>query len=182
MNKYWVRIIINFVLLLLIVGAALLMQGCSTGINDEDTSCLTTYSYDYDVVGETGLTLKATTPQYTYISFEEMEAEYRDIEACAANTNTPGPTVIFTSFLHLGTTGTAFYVYNSMTAYINTDPHATSGAANLQRNCISDRELFRHEALHHILYLNGEDSGHTNSKFSSCNALGPKTCNGEYCE
>jgi hypothetical protein len=158
-----------------------LCAGCSTDGSD-DTSCLNTYGFDYDVVGETGLTLKATTPHYTYISFEELEAEYRDIEACAANTNTPGPTVIFTSFKHLGTTGTAFYVYNSMTAYINTDPHATSGAANLQRNCISDRELFRHEALHHILFLNGEDSGHTNPKFGQCQALGPKTCNGEYCE
>lgn len=179
MNKYWVRIIINFVLLLFIMGAALLMQGCSTGGGD-DASCRDiAYEYGYDVVGETGLMLVATTPEVAFISFEEMEAEYIDVEACAANTGTPGPTVFFTSFNHLGVgLELAFYSYASQSVYIDTDDEEWLPV----RNCISDREFLRHEFMHHILYMNGEDPGHSNPKFDTCNARGPKSCNGEYCE
>ena len=177
MNKYWVRIIINFVLLLFIMGAALLMQGCSGG-SDSDDSCLATYGYDTDVVGSTGLTLKATTPHYTYISFEQMEAEYISLERCLTNTNTPGPTVIFASFNHIGIGGMAFYVYNSQTAYMNTDQEDWMP----QRNCISDRKFLRHEFAHHVLWLNGLDESHENPLFEQCDALGPRTCNGEYCD
>ena len=154
--------------------------GCSAGGGSDgpnSASCLTTYGYQYDQTGETGLTLKATIPHYTYVSFNEMENEYTDIEACIANTNTPGPTVIFGSFDHIGIGGKAVYVYVSQTVYINTDQD--DGPL---RNCISDREFLRHEFVHHVLELNGEDSSHANPKFKSCDALGPKTCNGEYCE
>lgn len=160
-----------------------LCAGCSTGGGDgpNSASCLTTHGYDYDVVGETGLLLRATTPEYTFITFEEMEAEYKDVEACVVNTNTPGPEVRFINFDT--TTEYAFqlkyalYYYALQTVFIDT---ATEDRP--QRNCISDREFLRHEFTHHILYLNGEDPTHTNPKFEQCNALGPKTCNGQYCE
>ena len=165
---------------LTIIAALALVGGCSAGGDGALlTSCLDTYGYSYDVVGETGLTLKATVPQYTYITFEEMEAEYKDVEACAANTNTPGPTVVFGSFKehNFSPLRYALYYYAQMTAYIDTDIDDRP-----QRNCISDRDFLRHEYMHHILYLNGEDASHNNRKFETCDALGPKTCNGEYCE
>ncbi len=156
--------------------SVLILAGCSSGGDGE--SCLTTHGYEYDQIGVSGLTLRATLPHYSFISFEEMEKEYIDVEACAANTNTPGPDVIFQSFEHIGVGGTAFYTYPSQTVYINIDQHDWAP----QRNCLSDRKFLRHEYVHHILFLNGEDSSHENPKFISCNALGPKTCNGQYCE
>lgn len=156
----------------------IILAGCSAGGSDDGSCSDVAHEYTYDVVGETGLILKATTPYYSYISFEEMETEYIDVEACAANTGTPGPTVIFTSFDQAEwQLGLAFYYYAIQTAYINTDD-----LRDTIRNCISDREFLRHEYMHHILYLNGEDPGHSNPKFVECDALGPKTCNGQYCE
>lgn len=156
----------------------LCLAGCSTGGSDGNQSC-TAYGYDYDQVSSTGLVLTATGNEHTFISFEDMEAEYIDLEACVANTNTPGPTVVFTSFndypfqLEL-----ALYYYALQTVFIDTDIESWLPV----RDCISDREFLRHEFTHHVLYLNGEDPGHTNPKFAQCDALGPKTCNGEYCE
>lgn len=158
--------------------------GCSGGGSSDgpnSASCLTTYGYDHDVVGNTGLFLRATTPEYTFITFEEMEAEYIDVEACVANANTPGPEVRFINFdtttEYVFPLKYALYYYALQTVFIDT---ATDDRP--QRNCISDREFLRHEYVHHILYLNGEDSTHANPKFEQCDALGPKTCNGEYCE
>jgi len=155
----------------------LLLAGCTAG-GDGDSCRDVAHEYTYDVVGETGLVLVATTPYVSFISFEEMEAEYIDVEYCAANTNTPGPYVIFTDFDNEDwQRGLAFYYYAIQTAYINTNNYT-----GIQRTCVSDREFLRHEFMHHILYLNGEEPGHTNPKFAACDALGPKTCNGEYCE
>lgn len=168
-------------LLMLMLASTLLLAGCSTGSSD-DVSCRNIeYGYAYEQIdAETGVTLLPTDS--VFLSFDEIVDEYKDIEACLANNNTPGPTILFTSFQEAGWTGIAFYVYPHLQVYMNTDMHPQSGNANLVRGCISDRELLRHEFTHHILYLNGEDPGHTNSKFSECDALGPKTCNGEYCD
>jgi hypothetical protein len=158
----------------------LVIAGCSAGDSDDLDSCYDiAHEYTYDIVGETGLMLVATTPHYSFITFEEMEAEYIDVEACAANTGTPGPTVVFTSFndypfqLEL-----ALYYYAIQTVFIDTDNEPWLPV----RNCISDREFLRHEYMHHVLHLNGEDPSHANPKFAACDALGPKTCNGEYCD
>lgn len=155
----------------------LILAGCSAGGGSDVYSG--TYSYETDQYSDTGLVLKANTGNnYSFISFEQMVAEYIDLERCMVNTNTPGPTIIFQSFKHIGQTGTAFYVYVSSTAYINTDY-----SENLpERNAISDREFLRHEFGHHVLYLNGLDETHNNPLFEQCSALGPKTCNGEYCD
>lgn len=164
------------------LSAILLIAGCTSngdGDGPDGRSCLATFAYEYDQVGSTGLTLTATGNEYTFITFEEMEAEYIDLEQCVANNTTQGPIVTFTSFnaypfpLEL-----ALYYYAFQTVFIDTD----KDDGRPQRNCISDREFLRHEFTHHVLYLNGEDSSHANPKFQACDALGPKTCNGEYCE
>lgn len=162
----------------------LIVAGCSS--YEGDGSCVHTqrsYGYETDVYGETGLHLLPTITEIgsfaSFISFDEMEAEYIDVEMCMANTNTPAPSINFTSFNHIGTSiEIAFYTYASQTAYIDTDQEDWLPT----RNCISDREWLRHEFGHHILYLNGEDPGHENQKFTECSARGPKSCNGEYCE
>lgn len=162
---------------LLVLG---LIAGCSG--SDGETSCVynqATYGYEYDQISNTGLTLKATGNEYTFISFEEIEAEYIELEACVADNNTPGPTVIFTSFNDYGfKLELALYNYAIQTVFIDTDQEDWLPI----RNCISDREFLRHEFTHHVLFLNGEDTEHTNPIFERCEAFGYKTCNGEYCE
>jgi len=174
---------------ILILG--LLIAGCSAGGDGEsyDSSglptgvwCNTTYGYEYDQIDvETGLTLKANieNDNYSFIPFEAMVEEYKDLEMCVADNNTPAPIVIFTSFneypfqLEL-----ALYYYALLTVFIDTDQEDWLP----ERNCISDREFLRHEFTHHVLYLNGEDPTHINPKFEQCDAFGYKICNGEYCE
>lgn len=170
----------------------LLLAGCpsgggSSGSHDSlgrptGSWCYTTYGYEYDQVdAETGLTLTANVENdnYSFIPFEDMVAEYKDLEMCVADNNTPAPTVTFTSFndypfqLEL-----ALYYYALQTVFIDTDVEEWLPV----RNCISDRKFLRHEFTHHVLYLNGEEPGHTNPAFERCDALGPKSCNGEYCE
>ena len=160
-----------------------LIAGCSSGGDSEHGCRDIAHGYETDVYGATGLhllpTITAIGSFVSFISFEEMEEEYIDVEMCMADTNTPGPSINFTSFNHIGTNvEIAFYVYASQTAYIDTDQEDWLP----QRNCISDRAWLRHEFGHHILYMNGEDPGHENQKFTECSARGPKTCNGEYCE
>ena len=175
------RSIITAIIIMMLIAA---LVGCSSV--EGDGSCVHTqrsYGYETDVYGDTGLHLLPTITEIgsfaSFISFEEMEAEYIDIEMCMANTNTPAPSINFTSFNHLGVNvEIAFYLYANQTAYIDTDHEDWLPA----RNCISDREWLRHEFGHHILWMNGEDPGHENQKFTECSARGPKSCNGEYCE
>ena len=159
---------IRFILLLI-------LSGCSSDYVFKQA----TYGYEYDQISNTGLTLKATGNGYTFISFEEMEAEYIELEACVADNNTLGPTVIFTGFNEYGIQlELAIYNYALQTVFIDTDQEDWLP----QRNHISDREFLRHEFTHHVLYLNGQNPAHTNPTFVRCEALGYKTCNGEYCE
>ena len=174
------KILRGIVVALIVVWVVATLAGCSGGEGQgpDGRSCNATFGYEYDQVSSTGLTLRATGHEYSYITFEEMEAEYIDLEACVANTNTPGPIVEFTSFDDYGfPLDLALYYYALQTVFIDTDYNDRP-----QRNCVSDRKFLRHEFAHHVLYLNGEEPGHENPKFAQCKALGPKTCNGEYCE
>jgi hypothetical protein len=174
------KILRGIVVALIVVWVVVTLSGCSggEGTGPDGRSCNATFGYEYDQVSSTGLTLRATGHEYSYITFEEMEAEYIDLEACVANTNTPGPIVEFTSFDDYGfPLDLALYYYALQTVFIDTDYNDRP-----QRNCISDRKFLRHEFTHHVLYLNGEEPGHENLKFAQCKALGPKTCNGAYCE
>ena len=158
------------------------LVGCSSGGGGDEQSCLTSqvaYGYDTDQYGNTGLHLLPTGNSHTFISFEEMEAEYIDIEVCLADNNTPGPNVEFFSFNQRGLRiELAAYLYAAQLVIIDVDSEDWLPT----RNCISDREFLRHEFTHHILFLNGQDPEHANPAFARCDALGPKSCNGEYCE
>ena len=153
-------------LLVLLTGS-----GCTSGTG-ENLPCTATFTYTTDVYGETGLFLESTD-SVMFVSFDELEDEYRDVEMCVVNNKTPGPNIRFQSFIHLGIGG-GWGVYSPATQHviINTDG---------LRNCHSDRQTSRHEFVHHILYMNGQDWSHTNNAFSRCNALGVKTCNGVPC-
>ena len=160
----------------------LILSGCSAGGSGSEYGGAYSYGTDqYDM--DTGLTLKANMGNnYSFLTFEQMVAEYVDLERCMTNTSTPGPVVQFINFDNnnqyvFAPRKYALYYYAIQTVFIDT---ATEDRP--QRNHISDREFLRHEYGHHVLYLNGEDPGHTNPKFEQCAALGPKTCNGEYCE
>lgn len=161
----------------------LLLAGCSAGGETDSSSCYATHAYETDQYSETGLHLHPTINEvgnfYSFLSFEQIEDEYIDLERCMVDTNTPGPNVLFTSFNHIGTSiELAFYSFASQTAYIDTDVEEWLP----ERNCISDREFLRHEFGHHVLFMNGLDDSHLNEAFPWCSALGPKSCNGEYCE
>lgn len=184
------------IIFVICLAAFLSLFGCSSGDGGGEGSydtlgrptgswCYTTYGYDiaqYD--DETMILLHPTLNEvgdfYAYIPFEEMVEEYKDVEACMVpGAQTPGPSIMFNSFEHFGFPfKLALYNYGSRTAWIDTDIHDHLPA----RNCISDREFLRHEFGHHILAENGEDSSHANRKFETCDAFGPKTCNGEYCK
>lgn len=176
------KVLRGIVVALIITWVVVTLVGCSGGDGEGPggRSCLATFGYEYDQISSTGLTLRATGNEYTFITFEEMEAEYIDLEACVANTNTPGPIVEFIGFddSPYFNWNLAIYYYAIQTVFIDTD----ESAHLIGRNCISDREFLRHEYTHHVLYLNGEEPGHENPAFAQCDALGPKTCNGEYCE
>lgn len=188
MRRAWLRIIMSLTVLVL-MGSAMLLAGCSTGGGENGQSCRDVmHVYEYDQYSDTGLVLKANIEgdNHAFISFKEMEAEYIDLEACAANTGTPGPTVQFLNFdsndqYSLYPLRYEVYYYAIQTVFIDT---ATEDRP--ERNCISDREFLRHGFLHHVLELNGadprENSNHTHPTWTACEALGPKTCNGEYCE
>jgi len=156
----------------------ILLAGCGSTDDDWLSCSNVAHEYTYDITGETGLTLLTTTPEYLFLTFEEVEAEYIDLEACAVNTGTPGPYIELMDFRdRIPNYGYAVYIFAHLTVYLDTNPNLTP-----QRNCISDREYLRHEFMHHVLRMNGEDGSHANPKFAACDALGPKTCNGEYCE
>lgn len=179
MRRSWYKIISNFVVLLVLAALLYSLTGCSAGGGDSEYGAAHSYEYDqYDPV--TGITLKANTgDDYSFLTFEQMVAEYVDLEQCMADTSTPGPTITFTSFNDYGfQLEIALYYYAIQTVFIDTDHEPWLPI----RNHISDREWLRHEYGHHVLYLNGLDDSHANPLFEQCSALGPKTCNGEYCD
>ena len=150
------------------------IAGCDKD-NPIDT-CNTTYSYSNDVYGDSGLMLKSTKDEVAYISFAEMEKVYRDVEMCVVNTKTPGPIVDYRDFKQMGLGG-AWGIYAAgLGVFINTDE-----ANGVQRNCHSDRETLKHEFVHHILYMNGQDWKHSNPAFVQCDALGVGVCDGVAC-
>lgn len=113
------------IIIMVCVAALLNIAGCDNREANLNCSVYSqvAYSYEYDQVSSvTGLTLKATGDEVTFISFEDMDAEYIDLEACVANTNTPGPTIIYTSFNEYGfRLELALYYYALQTVFIDTD-------------------------------------------------------------
>ena len=159
-------------LLAIISICVLALSGCTGGAGTDD--CLNTYGYDTDQYGDITL-LAMYNGNYSHITFEDMNETYIEIEMCVIDNNTPGPFVAFQSHQHLGLGGGwGVYTLGGL-LNINTDQIVTP------RNCHSDRETLRHEYVHHVLYLNGQEWGHSNEAFVRCDALGPKVCNGVPC-
>ncbi len=154
---------------------AFLLAGC-TGEGSGKDYCKATYGYPDTVFGDTGLVLEGS-PAVLFVSFQEMETIYTNVEMCVVNNTTPGPVVQFRSFTHAGLGG-GWGVYAAATQLIvmNTDIDFNV------RNCFSDRQTLKHEFVHHILYMNGQEWGHSNDAFTRCDAVGVKTCNGIPCE
>lgn len=156
---------------LAILLSVMLLAGCSP---PKDNGCYSKHNYSNDVVGITGLTLKATSE--TFITFDEMEAIYKDVQSCL-NLSGPGPTIEYHSFTENTWGGAwAFIIFVNDTIYMNTDQDLTP------RNCHSDRETLRHEFVHHLLYMYHADATHGSPDFARCKAKGVNTCNGVPCE
>lgn len=173
----------------LLLPITLILVGCSSGGSGGDSkppanslACNSQYVYTEHQHGESGLHLHPTVDEigefYSHLSFEEIEEEYLDLEKCMVDNMTPGPNVRFTSFNHYGIRlELAAYLYATQTVFIDTDEEEWLP----DRNCISDREFLRHEFGHHVLSMNGLDDDHSNPLYAQCSALGPKSCNGQYC-
>ena len=138
------------------------------GCVEEEEPCNTKYSYS-DTTGYAGLTLKYTSS--SFVTFNKMEALYQEMEKCLGM-SAPAPTIEFIDFAG----GWGIYIVPSQTIWMNEDV----GIA--PRNCHSDRETLKHEFLHHILYMNGNDYRHGNKAFERCDAMGVNTCNGIPCD
>lgn len=131
------------------------------------------YGTTTEQVGSTGIVLRPNSSMY--ITFNEMEDLYRDMEQCTGFTAV-GPIVEYTYFPdRFGTIGSwAVYVYIHQLVMMNTYED------DRERNCHSDTEAIKHEFVHHLLYMNGQVAGHENPLFQQC-ASGVRTCNGVPC-
>lgn len=155
----------------------------STGIGGTYTMPVvgeTTYTYTSDQYGDMGVILQASAnlvTDYSYIPFPEMVEIYRNVEMCVVNNKTSGPYIQFRSFEHMGLGGAwGVYAAGTLTTYINADEGL------VPRSKISDRATLKHEFVHHILFMNGQDKSHANPAFVRCDALGTKVCDGKACE
>lgn len=159
----------------LIVAAMLTLSGCVGGDKEDRSECYVSHTFTQDYHGNSGLHVKPTiNGDVSYVSYNEIEKLYNEIEHCVANNNTPAPSVWFASFKHIGIGGNwGVYSAADQLVLINTDRD--------DRNCYSDRETIRHEFVHHVLYMNGKDHSHSSDMFKHCDALGVKVCNGKPC-
>jgi hypothetical protein len=150
----------------IILCSILLLTAC----NVEQEQCNTVYGYSTDQVNAAGLVLKSTDD--AYVTFGQMGQFYNDMEKCTGLTALP-PSIIYADFekLHIGG---AWGVYDYSTQTVLIDTNETYNI----RNCKSDTATLKHEYIHHILYLNGRDSSHTNPAFAHCGATGVNTNNG----
>ena len=172
-NRRWIISKTRQYFLISILFFALL--GCDLKSENDPDSCGsgTVYNYEPEVTGKTGLLLQAPANDL-YISFEEMEQYYGEMQSCTGMT-APPPIVWATSFKERGLGGAwGVYVYAQQIVMLNTDENL------VPRDCISDRQTIKHEFVHHILYMNGDDASHGNPLFAQC-AIGVNVCNGKPC-
>lgn len=156
--------------------AAITLAVMLAACNSSDEQPETSYSWPNDVHGVTGITLHAPNA-ITFVSFEEIESEWRDVSVCAVpGIVAPGPRVEFRSFKQMGLGGAWGVFTADGTVYVNSD----EGPAG--RNRTSDRETLRHEFVHYALWVSGHDWKHANPAFVRCDALGAATCDGVVCE
>jgi hypothetical protein len=164
MKKY-ILLLINLILLLI--------SGCEQPGDDPNHCSGAVYNYDSEIVTQSGLVLKSPAHEML-LDIPDLENLYADMESCVGMT-APAPTVWYTSFKDRGLNGGwGGYLYANQIVMMNTDEGI------VPRDCISDRETFKHESVHHILYMNGQDASHGNPMFAKC-AIGVTVCNGKPC-
>lgn len=164
--------------LLIILSLAFFISSCGGGKDNSSTySCPNVSQFKSDKYIKHGIVIKEQLDHSdrVFLSVSEIENIYSNVEKCVADNNTPGPYLEFKSFSHMGI-GSIWGAYMPVgqTVYINTD----TPLLETERNCHSDRATLKHEYVHHILYMNGQDHSHSNPSFEKCDALGPKVHNG----
>lgn len=160
-------------ILLLINLIFLLISGCQQPGDDPNQCTGAVYNYDNEVILDSGLVLKSPAHEML-IDIPEIDRLYAEMESCVGQT-APAPTIWYTSFKERGLNGGwGAYLYAHQIVMMNTDEGI------VPRDCVSDRETIKHEFVHHILYLNGQDASHGNPKFAQC-ARGVNVCNGKPC-
>lgn len=151
------------------------LVGCNLQSENDTNSCGmdTVYNYETEVNSKAGLVLQAPANDL-YITFDEMEQYFIEMQSCAGMT-APAPKVWATSFKERGLGGGwGAYLYAHQIVMLNTDENI------VPRDCISDRQSIKHEFIHHILYMNGQDASHGNPLFAQC-ANGVNVCDGKPC-
>jgi hypothetical protein len=151
------------------------LLGCNLQNENDPNSCGmdTEYNYETEVASKTGLVLQVPANDL-YITFGEIEQYYGEMQSCTGMT-APAPKVWATSFKERGLGGGwGAYLYAHQIVMLNTDENI------VPRDCISDRQSIKHEFVHHILYMNGQDASHGNPLFAQC-ATGVNVCDGKPC-
>lgn len=158
---------------IIVAAVAISLSGCGSTDSD-DSYCETQYSTTSVEIGASELLLEPA--QNMYVTFPQIESIYLDVEACMGVV-APGPTVIYTSFSECvevsgervtpinceglgGNLGQ--YSIGIELVLMNTDEHI------FNRNCVTDRDVLKHELVHHLLVPLGvsiEDNTTHNSPF-----------------
>ena len=141
-----------------------LLVGCSV-----DNSDSVSHSYTEEQVGAYGVTLEAGSNNM-WVSFPEIVSIYESTMTCLGMT-ADGPTVTFKStnaWLGEGFNAWGYYMANGKLVIVNTDEQ--KGVGFPDRNKDIDTQVLKHEFIHHILYMNGEPHGDSQSPemFARC--------------
>lgn len=131
----------------LLIMIPLALVGCIEG-QQPGLSCQTIHNTKEEQITKSGLALLPSSDMY--LSIQDMDRIYKETEQCTG-LSAPPPTVRYDSFHKLGI-GSVWAVYMAVSSsiLINSDDQKTA-----LRDCDTDEQAFRHESVHHLLYMNG---------------------------
>lgn len=136
---------------------------------DNGVECNTLHEVTRETVTESGVLIKPTAD--SYLSPERIETIYKETQSCVG-VYAVGPVVEFRSFSRAGLGGAwAVYMPVHLTVLINADETSLD-----YRDCETDEQAIRHEFVHHLLYVSGQDHRDGQPIFSKC-GLGVSTNN-----
>jgi len=147
---------------ILILLATLAIVSCSV---DNSDSVQKDYTED-QVSAVNGLVLKAPSTAM-YVSFEQVVSEYENTEACMG-LYAAAPTVQFSDKVNgnFPVSGWGTYLVSGKLVTINNNiPYP------FERNIDTDKQVLKHEFVHHILHENGmgvESGNHASIMFELC--------------